>query len=157
VFLSARDAFSVSRMRSGATDDSKQPTVSGCSVGCGNYRIALRHQLSRRGPLRRRADGDTRSGLASARTLLGHSDPAVAEAHYNHASPEGAATEVQDHFIDEAKCVHARSAWARRIRPPGQESRRTTSEFNLHCDGPAANCIRAAFWAPQQRGGRSAQ
>ena len=58
VFLSARDAFSVSRMRSGATDDSKQPTVSGSSVGCGTYRIALRHQLSRRGPLRRRADGD---------------------------------------------------------------------------------------------------
>ena len=41
-----------------ATDDSKQPTVSGSSVGCGTYRIALRHQLSRRGPLRRRADGD---------------------------------------------------------------------------------------------------
>jgi hypothetical protein len=65
--------------------------------------------------------------------LLGHSDPAVAEAHYNHASPEGTATEVQDHLIDEAKCVHARSARARQIRPPGRESRRTTSEFDLHC------------------------
>ena len=29
------------------------------------------HPLSRRGPLRRRADGDTRSGLASARTSWG--------------------------------------------------------------------------------------
>ena|SRR6516165_5184719 len=96
-------------------------------------------------------------GISFGSDLLGHSDLAVAEAHYNQASPEGAATEVQDHFIDEAKCVHARSAWARQIRPPGQESRRTTSEFNLHCDGPAANRIRAASWAPQQRGGPSAQ
>ena len=71
--------------------------------------------------------------------LLGHSDPAVAEAHYNHASPEGAATEVQDHLIDEAKSVHARSARARQTRPPERESRRTTSEFNLHYDGPTAN------------------
>src|SRR5262249_38325992 len=41
--------------------------------------------------------------------LLGHSDPAVTEAHYNRASPEGAATEVQDHLLYEAKSVHARS------------------------------------------------
>lgn len=45
--------------------------------------------------------------------LLGHSDPAVAEAYYNHASPEGAATDVQDHLINQAKSVHARSARAR--------------------------------------------
>jgi integrase len=71
--------------------------------------------------------------------LLGHSDTAVAEAHYNHASTEGAATEVQDHLIDEAKSVHARSARARQTRPPERESRRTTSDLNLHYDGPTAN------------------
>jgi len=62
-------------------------------------------------------------GISFGSDLLGHSDLAVAEAHYNQASPEGAATEVQDHFIDEAKCVHARSAWARQIRPPVDRNR----------------------------------
>jgi hypothetical protein len=39
---------------------------------------------------------------------LGQSDPAVAEALYNHASSEGAATEIQDHPIYEAKSLSLR-------------------------------------------------
>jgi len=61
--------------------------------------------------------------------LLGHSNPAVAEAHYNHASSEGAATEIQDHLIYEAKSVHARSARARQTRPPERD--RGVSRVNL--------------------------
>jgi integrase len=56
--------------------------------------------------------------------LLGHSNPAVAEAHYNHASPEGATTEIQDHLIDEAKSVQARSARGRRQTHPSERESR---------------------------------
>jgi hypothetical protein len=74
VFSSARDAFSVSRMRGRAADESKQPTVSGCSVDCGTYRVALRHQLSRRGPLRRVLMATTTPAMTDRKEMVAKLD-----------------------------------------------------------------------------------